>query len=116
VADAPGKSQLPLFGRDPNAPRDLRLVGRYALGVDWQDTHGSIYPFEQLRLSCPCPACAEPRGAAAAPPRGSAATWPTELKREGSGLGIRWQDGHETRLAWRALRQLCRCAQCTGGH
>lgn len=110
------KPLLPLLGRDPNLPKDVRLVGRYALGVDWQDNHGSIYPFEALRLACACPACAAARAAGAPPPRAAEAIWPAEIKREGGGLRIRWQDGHETSFGGRELRQLCHCALCTGGH
>jgi DUF971 family protein len=100
---------LPLVGRDPNTPRDVRLVGRYAIGVEWQDDHSSIYPFEFLRAACPCPAC-EGRSAA---PVGDPQAWPVEIKKAGTGLFIVWQDGHETTLGGRELRQLCRCATCT---
>jgi DUF971 family protein len=115
MPDAP-RPLLPLVGRDPNAPRDVRLVGRYALGIDWQDGHGSIYPFEFLRLQCPCAACAETRDSSAPEPLGPAAAWPTEIKRDGASLRIRWQDGHETIHAGRDLRPLCRCAVCTKAH
>ena len=36
----------------------LRLVGAYAVQVQWSDGHGSgIYPWERLLAACPCPAC-----------------------------------------------------------
>src|SRR4051812_38397754 len=39
------KLSIPLLGQpDPNVPSDVHLVGRYAIGVTWADTHGSIYP------------------------------------------------------------------------
>lgn len=101
---------LPLLGPDPGGVRALRLVGRYALGVDWEDGHGSIYPFEALREACGCPACEAARSAGRAP---AGAAWPTEVRREAPGLRIRWQDGHETVLEGRALRARCRCALCT---
>ena len=105
---------LPLLGSDPNTPRDLHLVGRYALGVDWQDRHGSIYPFDFLRASCACPSCAAPEpGSGAAAPPGEPA-WPVEIRKEGPGLRIRWQDGHETVFGGGELRRICRCAACTG--
>lgn len=107
---------LPLFGQDPSAPRELRLVGRYALGVDWEDNHGSIYPFGFLRTSCPCPSCAAGALASAPGPGPESPAWPVEIKREGAGLRIRWQDGHETAFGGRELRRLCRCAACTGAH
>jgi len=110
VPDAPRGRLLPLLGPDPNTPRDVRLVGRYALGVDWQDGHGSIYPFDYLRGACACPACAAAAGGGA--PAGDAGTWPVEIKKEGTGLRIRWQDGHQTSFAGAELRGLCRCATC----
>lgn len=100
---------LPIVGRDPTRLKAVRLVGRYALGVDWEDGHGSIYPFEALRQACPCAACR------AVPPAGTA-SWPVEIKREAPGLRIRWQDEHETTFAGRDLRPLCRCATCAKTH
>jgi hypothetical protein len=39
-------SGLKIVGQpDPGVPKDVHLVGRYALGVDWADGHGSIFPF-----------------------------------------------------------------------
>ena len=41
------KGRLPILGQpSPDVPRDVHLVGRYALGITWADDHGSIYPFE----------------------------------------------------------------------
>ena len=38
---------------------DLEPVGAYAVRVIWTDGHKTgIYPFERLRRSCPCDACA----------------------------------------------------------
>jgi len=38
---------LPIVGQpDPAQPKNVHLVGRYAIGVTWADDHGSIYPFE----------------------------------------------------------------------
>ncbi len=95
-------SLLPLVGADPNRPAAVSLVGRYALGVTWQDRHGSIYPFTLLRAACPCGACAPDLEA-----------WPAEIRREAGGLWVRWQDGHETLLPYGDLRRRCPCAQCT---
>ena len=106
-----GKRLLPLLGQpDPNAPKDVHLVGRYAVGVTWSDDHGSIYPFAQLRRDCPCGACA----ALTAPP--PAAVWPTEIIRTDAGLRVVWADGHQSLYPFPELRGRCRCAGCTGGH
>ena len=51
------KGNLPILGQgNPGEPKDIHLVGRYALGVSWGDGHSSIYPFERLRLDAPCAA------------------------------------------------------------
>ncbi|MGH7326360.1 MAG: gamma-butyrobetaine hydroxylase-like domain-containing protein [Candidatus Rokuibacteriota bacterium] len=105
------KLRLPLLGQpDPNAPKDVHLVGRYAVGVTWGDDHGSIYPFERLRRDCPCGACAALETIA------PTAAWPTEITRTGPGLRVVWADAHESLYPYPDLRGLCRCAGCTGGH
>jgi DUF971 family protein len=100
------KALLPLLGRDPHRPERLELVGRYALGVTWQDGHQSLFPFAALRAACACPACAP-----AAP---AAPAWPAAIHREPAGLRVRWSDGHETHLEGRELRPRCPCAACAG--
>ncbi len=106
-----GKVALPLLGQpDPNAPGDVHLVGRYAVGVTWADGHGSIYPFEPLRRDCPCGACG------GASPLGPEATWPEAITRTPEGLAVRWRDGHQSLYPYASLRGRCRCAACTGGH
>jgi DUF971 family protein len=105
------KLSIPILGQgDPNRPKDVHLVGRYAVGVDWADGHGSIYPFEHLRRSCGCGDC----GQLVAP--AASASWPRELKKLEAGLGVVWTDGHESLLPWPDLRAACRCASCTGAH
>ena len=105
------KLSIPILGQgDPNRPKDVHLVGRYALGVAWTDGHGSIYPFDHHGASCPCGACGD---VAAAP---AAATWPREIKKLDTALRITWADAHESVLAYAELRAACRCAGCTGVH
>jgi DUF971 family protein len=105
------KLALPLLGQpDPNVPKRIHLVGRYALGVDWADDHGSIYPFEKLRRDCACGACAHLDALA------PAMTWPEEITRTADGLTVRWSDGHASLYPYADLRGACRCAGCTGGH
>jgi len=97
---------LPVLGPDPGSPVALRLVGRYALGVDWADGHQSIYAFELLRRACPCAICEAGLGPA------DASRWPTAIRREGADLRVDWADGHVSRLPGRGLRQRCPCAAC----
>ena len=40
----------------------MRLVGNYALSIEWSDGHTTgIYTWERLRELCPCPRCQEAR-------------------------------------------------------
>jgi DUF971 family protein len=42
----------------------IRLVGAYAVHVQWSDGHGTgLYPWERLLESCPCPDCTARRAA-----------------------------------------------------
>jgi len=47
----------------PNIPADIRpmavrLVGRYAIAIDWSDNHRTgIYSFALLRRACSCESC-----------------------------------------------------------
>jgi DUF971 family protein len=95
---------------EPNQVADLRLVGRYAIGVDWADQHNSIYPFEQLRRECPCGECGAPQALT------DEMTWPSAIKRTPEGLRLEWSDAHTSLFPYPRLRGLCRCAGCTGGH
>ena len=101
---------LPILGQpNPNEPRDVHLVGRYAVGTTWADSHGSIYPFDRLRRDCPCGTCAEVE------PTPEMA-WPHAIKKLAEGLRVEWSDGHVSLYPYPMLRALCRCAGCTGGH
>ena len=105
------KLTLRILGQpDPNVPKDVHLVGRYALGVTWADDHGSIYPFEGLRRVCTCAECA---GLTTLTP---AMAWPESIKKTPEGLEIVWSDTHPSLYPYPHLRASCRCAGCTGGH
>lgn len=102
---------LPIVGQpDPSTPREVHLVGRYALGVTWADAHGSIYPFEHLRRACSCGACSAIDSTA------KAMVWPQAIKKLEGALRVTWADGHESLYPYADLRAVCRCASCTGGH
>jgi DUF971 family protein len=105
------KVPLRILGQpDPTLPSDVHLVGRYALGVTWADSHGSIYPFEPLRRACDCGTCAGLESLA------PVMAWPADIARAADALDVTWSDGHRSRYPYRDLRGLCRCAGCTGGH
>jgi DUF971 family protein len=103
--------RLPILGQpNPNEPKDVHLVGRYALGVTWADDHSSIYPFDRLRVDDPAGEH-EP-----GEPVTQAMGWPQDIKRQADGLRVTWTDGHQSLYPYPHLRALCRCAGCTGGH
>lgn len=107
----PIKIALPILGQpNPNEPKDVHLVGRYAVGVTWGDDHSSIYPFDRLRLDDPA------RREQAEAVLTEAMKWPRDIKRRPEGLRVTWTDGHESLYPYAELRGLCRCAGCTGGH
>jgi ATP-binding protein involved in chromosome partitioning len=38
--------------------RAIRVVGQYAIQIDWSDGHSTgLYNFRDLRAGCPCDAC-----------------------------------------------------------
>jgi len=105
------KGRLPILGQpNPDVPRDVHLVGRYALGITWADDHGSIYPFEPLRRACGCGACATLDVVS------ESAAWPQNIRRSDAGLAVTWMDTHTSVYPYADLRALCGCAACTGGH
>lgn len=107
----PIKLTLPILGQpNPNEPTEVHLVGRYALGVTWADGHGSIYPFDRLRLDDPA---LKGRDAATLTQEMG---WPREITKLPEGLRVTWTDGHQGLYPYAELRGLCRCAGCTGGH
>ena len=108
---SPIKLNLPILGQpNPSEPKDIHLVGRYALGVTWADDHSSIYPFDRLRLDDPEHE-REPES-----PLTQAMTWPRDIKKLPEALRVTWADGKQTLYPYALLRGLCRCAGCTGGH
>jgi hypothetical protein len=65
----------------------LKEVGRYAVGIVWNDGHESILPHRELRAHCPCDQCA----AAPRDPHDANAPQLVELQRLGeSTLFFRW--------------------------
>src|SRR5437667_345878 len=60
--------------------------------------------------ACACGACA------ALDSLTQAMAWPQEINRTDDGLRVTWGDAHVSLYPYPALRGLCRCASCTGGH
>ena len=59
----------PGFATYVTDPELLEPVGNYALGVTWRDRHSSIFAFDALRASCPCPTCTQARKRAESSPQ-----------------------------------------------
>jgi len=112
------KLNLPILGQpNPHDPKDVHLVGRYALGVTWADNHSSIYPFRRLRLDDPGRAQSDPPDAGSSEDAlTDAMSWPRDIKKEATALRVTWSDDHVSVYPFPELRALCRCAGCTGGH
>lgn len=51
--------RLPVLGNPGELfPQQIRVVGHYAIGVEWSDSHSSgIYSYATLRRLCPCGRC-----------------------------------------------------------
>jgi DUF971 family protein len=91
--------------------KSLNEVGRYAIGIVWNDGHDSIFPLEGLRRGCACNVC---KGYL----KGTIPEASQHLKQFSrlgeNGVFIAWVDGHETLYTTADLRSLCRCAYCAG--
>lgn len=48
---------LPLFKVEKYKISNMSYVGNYALGVEWQDNHHSIFTWKLLNEECPCEIC-----------------------------------------------------------
>lgn len=60
VCRARPRRALPVVGNQggPLRPREMSVVGRYALSLKWNDGHDSgIYSYRTLRALCPCEPC-----------------------------------------------------------
>ena len=91
--------------------RDLNEVGRYAVGMHWNDGHESILPLDSLRRHCPCLAC---RGEVEGELSEEARRLYQFMRLGEAAVFLNWRDGHETIYTLPQLRALCRCAYCVG--
>ena len=39
------------------APKNIKQVDEFTLGISWNDGHESVYSVKYLRESCPCANC-----------------------------------------------------------
>ena len=63
VEEMSGKPLLdPKTVPDSVRARSIKVVGQYAIGIDWSDNHSTgLYRFADLRAGCPCEACSQRR-------------------------------------------------------
>lgn len=64
VANSPQGSKrrsLPMFKAEKYQIANMNYVGNYALGINWEDKHQSIFPWAMLSLECPCAECSAVR-------------------------------------------------------
>ncbi|MEO6950591.1 MAG: DUF971 domain-containing protein [Polyangia bacterium] len=61
IEEMSGKALLdPKTVPDNVRAKTIRLVGQYAINVEWSDGHSTgIYRFADLRRDCPCATCAK---------------------------------------------------------
>ncbi|MBK7992872.1 MAG: DUF971 domain-containing protein [Blastocatellia bacterium] len=60
-SEAKPKRSLPLFKAEKYSISGMHYVGNYALGVDWEDNHHSIFTWKLLSDECLCSDCAKER-------------------------------------------------------
>ena len=59
LKERPGSAdRSPATVPDSVRARSIKLVGQYAIQIDWSDGHSTgLYNFRDLRAGCPCEAC-----------------------------------------------------------
>ena len=97
------------------------------LTIQWDNGHTSVYPFDQLRASCPCAECRETHGVSKRPEIESGLELPMHSADPTSLVGIEkmgnyaiqlnWQDGHRYGIyTWEYLLGLCPCDEHAGAN
>ena len=103
--------------RGVTADRNLRIVT-----IEWADGHTSSYPFDGLRLVCPCVECRGGHAHMGQPPDPQAVRKApaSDLNLEqvsavgAYALQFVWSDGHSTGIySWHFLRAACPCPDCS---
>jgi ATP-binding protein involved in chromosome partitioning len=69
IEEMTGKQLLdPKTVPDAVRARSMRVVGQYAIQIDWSDGHSTgLYNFRDLRAFCPCADCEKIRAAGKVP-------------------------------------------------
>lgn len=99
-----------------SAPKSIKQVDEFTLGITWTDGHESVYAVKNLRENCPCANCIDEWSGKKLIAPGSITIdiRPRNLKAVGLyAIQFDWNDGHDTGLyTHELLRQLCECAAC----
>lgn len=107
--------------RDKKAAEPARIseFSDSALMIEWEDGHTSIYPYEDLRLACPCATCRRIREKSRTGkiPVNSGNARPKAMDGVGHyALKFTWNDGHDTGIyTFEFLRENCPCESCANG-
>ena len=92
--------------------------------IRWQDGHESAYPFDLLRMGCPCALCNDQRNRTTSTlPSLTVLSGPVvkigevqanEVKPVGRyAINFSWSDGHDSGIyAFAYLRDICPCPTC----
>jgi ATP-binding protein involved in chromosome partitioning len=99
-------------------PLEIGRANRHDVRIRWADGHESIYPAVDLRLACPCVACAQlphrqGSGRIRMLPPGIQGVYPLRIELTGQyGIRVYWSDGHSEGIyTFNKLRAACPC--CT---
>jgi ATP-binding protein involved in chromosome partitioning len=99
-----------------SVPVEIGRAGAHNVRIRWADGHESVYPAGDLRLACPCAACAQqstprPHGQFRMVPAGIQAVRPLQIELAGQyGIRVYWSDGHSQGIyGFARLRALCPC-------
>ncbi|MGI9558430.1 MAG: DUF971 domain-containing protein [Thermodesulfobacteriota bacterium] len=106
-----------MASRKKITPASISEFTDSALLVEWSDGHSSIYPYEDLRLVCPCATCRRLRSKSRTgklPLKNDGNLRPEKIDKVGMyAVQFKWNDGHDTGIyTFDFLREKCPCEQC----
>ncbi len=96
---------------NPFKIRSCQGLGNYALEVYWDDSHHSIFTFDQLRQLQP-PPFERPGQPSPLSGAGKVKPYPEKVKISDGRMFLTWSDGYDAIYTLEALRRDCGCAEC----
>jgi len=99
-------------------PKGIKQLSNFAIEINWNDEHRSVFDVRKLRLACPCANCVDERTGKKTLQDDAVAenVKPQRIQSVGRyAMNITWSDGHNTGIyTYEKLRQLCDCEVCQG--